>query len=109
MTDFDNQIKELINLINHLNDGQLHTLYRIIVDRLNLVHKARALSAMRKFHILDRVSFSHNNKNYEGIVTRLNQKTVTVTLDDGNIWNVSPGSLSKMNTNNPIRELLTKE
>lgn len=105
----NHQMRQLTRLISSLNEDQIHALYRIIVDRLNLVHKARALSAMRKFHILDRVSFTHNGKYYKGVVTRLNQKTITVTLDDGNRWNVSPGSLTKIQTDNSLKELLTKE
>jgi len=33
---------------------------------------------------------------YEGTVTRLNQKTITVTLDNGEHWNVSPDFLKKI-------------
>lgn len=88
--------KQIINLIESLNEDQLHALYRVVAERLNLVHKARALVAMRNFYILDRVLFTHNGKHYEGVVTRLNQKTITVTLDDGTRWGVSPGNLKKI-------------
>lgn len=101
--------KQLTHLIANLNEDQLHTLYRLVVERLNLVHKARALHAMRNFHMLDTVSFTHNGKYYEGMVTRLNQKTITVTLKDGNRWNVSPGALTKIDKENPLKEVLTNE
>lgn len=100
--------KDIIRLIKHLNEDQLHSLYRMIVDRLNLVHRARALSAMKNFSILDRVSFSHNGKYYEGIVSRLNQKTITVILNDGNRWNVSPGNLRKVTKDNPLKEITSE-
>ncbi len=101
--------QQLNSLIKDLNEDQLHALYRIVVERLNLVHKVRALYAMRNFNILDRVSFTHNEKHYEGTVTRLNQKTITVILDDGNHWNVAPGVLTKLDQENPLKEILTEE
>ena len=64
---------------------------------------------MRNFYILDRVSFTHNGKYYEGVVTRLNQKTITVILDDGNRWNISPGNLKKIDQENPLKEFLIIE
>ena len=97
--------KELINLIENLNEGQLHALNHLVVEQLRLVHHVRTLDAMRSFHVTDRVWFTHNEKYYEGTITRLNQKTVSVTLDDGNRWNVSPGVLQKVNTENPLKEL----
>ena len=98
--------KQIIRLIESLNEDQLHALYRVVAERLNLVHKARALAAMRNFYILDRVTFTHNGKRYEGIVTRLNQKTITVTLDDGNRWGIHPGNLKKIDQENPLKRTL---
>jgi hypothetical protein len=42
------------------------------------------------------VSFVHNAKQYEGTVTRLNQKTISIVLDDGTRWNVAPSLLTKV-------------
>ncbi|HWS84692.1 MAG TPA: hypothetical protein VN207_10590 [Ktedonobacteraceae bacterium] len=97
--------KELINLIESLDEDQLHALNHLVVEQLRLVHHARTLNAMRSFHVMDRVWFTHNEKYYEGTITRLNQKTVSITLDDGNRWNVSPGVLTKIDTENPLKEL----
>ncbi len=102
--------KQLIHLIDQLDEDELHGAYRLLSERLKLVHKARALLEMRKFNIMDRVSFTHNGKRYEGFVNRLNQRSITVLLDDGNRWNVSPGALTKIETEeNPLKALLTKE
>ena len=51
---------------------------------------------MSQFHVLDRVSFVHNGKPYEGTVTRLNQKTISIMLDDGTRWNVAPSLLTQI-------------
>lgn len=101
--------KQLIHLIENLNGEQLHALYRLVADRLNLVHKVQALAQMQKFNVLDRVSFTHNGSYYEGTVTRLNQKTITVILDNGHHWNVSPDLLTKLPHDHPFKEILTEE
>jgi len=41
----------------------------------------------------------------EGTVTRLNQRTISVTLETGEHWNVSPDLLTRIGENNPITEL----
>ena len=93
--------KQITATINTLNENQLHTLHQIIVSRLKLMHSARAMYAMKDFNILDRVYFDQNGKRIEGIITRLNQKTITVTTDDKGHWNVSPGLLTKIENAQP--------
>src|SRR5438034_8241382 len=88
--------KQLLNIIDTLNEDQLHTLYHVVAERLQLAQRAQTVYAMSQFHVLDRVSFVHNGRRYEGTVIRLNQKTVAVTLDDGSRWNVAPGLLTNI-------------
>lgn len=99
---------KIIRMVESLDPDQLHALYNVVAARLNLVHRMHALHAMQNFSFMDRVSFTNNGQYYEGIVTRLNQKTITVTLDNGNRWNVSPGSLIKLKTENPIQTMMIK-
>lgn len=87
---------QIITTINNLNEKQLHSLHQIIVQRIKLMHNASAMYAMKDFNILDRVYFNHNGKRIEGIITRLNQKTITVTTAEGGGWKVSPGLLTKI-------------
>lgn len=88
--------RQLLHMVDTLDDEQLHALYHVVAQRLQLAAKAHALAAMLQFHVLDRVSFVHNGKQYEGTVTRLNQKTVSVMLEDGTRWNVAPSLLTKV-------------
>jgi hypothetical protein len=88
--------KHLVRSVEQLNEDQLHVLHHLVADRLRLAQQARTLYAMSNYHVLDRVAFSHNGKRYEGTVTRLNQKTVTVVLDGGDRWNVAPALLTKV-------------
>lgn len=100
---------KIIQLVESLDPDQLHALYNVVAERLNLVHRMHALHAMQNFSFMDRVSFTHNGQYYEGIVTRLNQKTITVVLDNGSRWNVSPGSLTKLETESPLKKIILKE
>jgi hypothetical protein len=96
--------KELINLIQSLDEDQLRALNHLVVEQLRFVHQAKTSNAMRNFHVTDRVWFTHNEGYYEGTITRLNQKTVAVTLDNGDRWNVSPSVLKKVDTENSLKE-----
>ena len=86
--------KQLLRLVETLDEDQLHALYHVVAQRLQLAQKAHAIAAMSQFHVLDRVSFVHHGKQYEGTVTRLNQKTISVMLADGTRWNVAPSLLT---------------
>ena len=88
--------KQLLRLVETLDEDQLHALYHVVAQRLQLAQKAHALAAMSRFHVLDRVSFVHNGKQYEGTVTRLNQKTISIMLEDGTRWNIAPSLLTKV-------------
>src|SRR3954454_18212595 len=88
--------KQLLRLVDSLDEDQLHAFYHVVAQRLQLAQRAHALAEMSQFHVLDRVSFFHNGKQYEGTVTRLNQKTISVMLEDGTRWNVAPSLLTRV-------------
>lgn len=96
--------KELINLIESLDEDQLHALNDLVVEQLRLVHHAKILDAMRSFHVNDRVWFTHNGIYHEGTVTRLNQKSISVTVDDGSRWNIAPEWLKKIDMQDSRKE-----
>lgn len=83
-----------IEAIKRLNEEDLLFLNRLIVERLNLISQARSTSLMTSFTKADRVGFqAPDGRMLEGIVLRLNKKTVSVATDDGHQWNVAPGLL----------------
>ena len=99
--------KQVLRMVESLDEGQLHALSQVVAQRLQLTQKAHALAAMSQFHVLDRVSFVHNKERYEGTVTRLNQKTISIVLDDGTRWNVAPSLLTKVaDREETVRQLL---
>lgn len=83
-----------IEAIKRLNEKDLYFLNRLIVERLKLIEQARATDLMVSFTKGDRVSFrTKGGRMLEGIVLRLNKKTISVSANDGHQWNIDPGFL----------------
>lgn len=80
--------------IKRLGEEDLLFLNRLIVERLKLISQARATTLMTSYTKGDRVGFqAPDGRMLEGMVLRLNKKTVTVATDAGHQWNVAPGLL----------------
>ena len=83
--------------IDGLNEAELIDLNNRVVERLRFLHQARAHSRMLEFSVGDRVSFQPEGREpLLGVLTRHNKKTVTVIIEQGQRWNVSPGALRKV-------------
>lgn len=83
-----------VEAIKRLNEEDLLFLNRLIVERLKLISQAKSTRLMASFTKGDRVGFqAPDGRKLEGIVLRLNKKTVSVATDDGHQWNVAPGLL----------------
>jgi hypothetical protein len=92
--------------MEQLEGEQLHELNHLIVDRLRLLHRANDLMAMKDFQMLDRVWFEYHGEQVKGTIMRLNQKTISVQLDTGEQWKVSPHLLYKISGKNPLKGLM---
>ena len=83
-----------VEAIKRLDEEDLLFLNRLIVERLNLISQARATTLMTSFTKGDRVGFqAPDGRALEGMVLRLNKKTISIATDDGHRWNVAPGLL----------------
>ncbi|MBE0502348.1 MAG: hypothetical protein IBX47_13010 [Desulfuromonadales bacterium] len=83
-----------VEAITRLNEEDLLFLNRLIVERLKLISQARATTLMTSFTRGDRVGFqAPDGRMLEGMVLRLNKKTISVATDDSHQWNVAPGLL----------------
>ena len=83
--------------IDQLTEAELIDLNHRIVERLRFLDQMRAHVEMLEFKIGDRVTFQPPGHSLlEGMLTRYNQKTVTVITDTGQKWNVSPTVLSRV-------------
>ncbi len=83
-----------VDAINRLGVEDLRFLNRLIVERLQLLAQVHATEQMARFTRGDRVGFhASDGELLQGVVLRLNKKTVSVVTDDGDRWNVSPALL----------------
>jgi hypothetical protein len=93
-----------VEAIKRLNEEDLFFLNRLIVERLKLIAQARSTNLMTNFTRGDRVGFqAPDGRKLEGIVLRLNKKTVSVTTNDGHQWNVAPVLLSLIQSVGGVR------
>ena len=86
---------EISSVLLKLNEEQLIQLNYIIVERIKLFHKAKNLKALGDFNVGDTVSFDYYGQEIIGIIKRLNQKSVSLTAQDGKEWKVTPNFLKK--------------
>ena len=83
-----------VEAIKGLNEEDLLFFNRLIVERLKLISQFRSTSLMVRFTRGDRVGFqAPDGRTLEGVVLRLNKKTVSIATDEGHQWNVAPGLL----------------
>ena len=82
--------------LDSMSEHELRTLNSEIIRRLQMHSMIRNKSQLMAFRIGDRVAFDADHGTVEGMVTRVNQKTVTIQSDDGRGWRVSPGYVSKI-------------
>ena len=77
--------------IDALNEDELVDLNRRIVERIRLIRQIRAHQSMLQYRIGDRVCFQPDGHPVlTGTITRYNKKSVSVVLDCGHKWTVSP-------------------
>lgn len=93
----ENKLPVVVNdLLLKLNEEQLRELNRKVVERLKLIHRAKSVMSMAKFNLLDKVYFIHNGEKKFGTVIRLNPRSVTIALNDGHEWRITPEFLTKI-------------
>jgi hypothetical protein len=94
--DPDNQanLPRILSVLDMLTEQELIQLNQIVVHRLRLMQQIRAHGAMMKFRVGQRVQFtSTSGQLIRGVLSKMNQKSVTVVTDDGHQWRVSPAFL----------------
>lgn len=89
-------LEQVDNILDKLSEEQLIALNKKIIERIRILHKARQLCSMSKFSAGDLVYFMNNGRKVSGVIIRLNQRTVTVTVEGGAQWNISPSLLMKI-------------
>ncbi|KKW20475.1 hypothetical protein A3E97_05070 [Candidatus Uhrbacteria bacterium RIFCSPHIGHO2_12_FULL_47_12] len=96
MTEENKLPSEVNNTLLRLNEEQLRELNHKVVERLKLIRRAKGVMSMARFNLLDKVYFIHNGEKKFGTIIRLNPRSITVALDDGHEWRITPEFLTKV-------------
>ena len=85
-------INEIVSFITSCNDEDRKT----IVDALNIQRRVANEVATKQLHIGARVKFTSSKGRgiIEGIVTKINKKSVKLDCDEHGRWTVSPNLLT---------------
>ena len=85
-------INEIVSFITSCNDEDRKT----IVDALNIQRRVANEQATKKLYLGARVSFTSSKGRgiIEGIVTKINKKSVKLDCEDHGRWTVSPNLLT---------------
>jgi hypothetical protein len=81
--------------IEKLSLEELIGFNRRIVDRIRYLHSLKTRSQLDRFEIGDRVSFQSDGRSVEGIVVRINRKTLSIHTEHSH-WNIHPKFLTKV-------------
>lgn len=76
---------EFLAVINGASTNELHTCWHLIEDQLG-----------RSFHIGDKIQFNAGSGALDGVVMKINAKTIKVKVGNGMMWNVAPMFLRKV-------------
>ena len=74
---------------------QLIDLNRRIIRRIDYLHGLKTKANLDRFEVGDRVTFQNEGRQTEGIVIRVNQKTLSLKTRDG-FWRIHPRFLTKI-------------
>ncbi|HVA65424.1 MAG TPA: hypothetical protein VNK24_00690 [Elusimicrobiota bacterium] len=74
---------------------QLQDVNRRIVRRIEYLHGLKTRANLDRFEIGDRVSFQSEGRPVEGVVVRVNQKTLSLKTKDA-FWRIHPRFLTKL-------------
>jgi len=89
--------------IDQLTESELIDLNHRIIERLRFLQHMRTHASMLEFSIGEKVCFQPNDRPILfGVITKYNQKTVTVITDTGEHWNVAPSLLKRADTKTSV-------
>jgi len=81
--------------IEKLSLEELLDVNRRIVRRIEYLHGLKTRAHLDRFEVGDRVSFQSDGRAVEGIVVRVNRKTLSVKTKDAR-WNIHPRFVTRL-------------
>ena len=80
--------------VEKLSLEELIDLNRRVVHRIQYLASLKTRAQLDRFDVGDRVTFQSDGRTVEGIVVRVNRKTLSIRTKDTH-WNIHPKFLSK--------------
>lgn len=81
--------------IEKLSLEQLFELNKRVIRRIEYLHGLKTQAHLDRFEIGDRVCFPSEGRQIEGVVIRVNQKTISIKTKDS-YWRIHPRFLTKI-------------
>ncbi|MBP9698779.1 MAG: hypothetical protein KBD85_02060 [Elusimicrobia bacterium] len=94
--------------IEKLNLEELLALNRQVIRRIKYFHSLKTQAHLDRLEVGDRVSFLSNGRAVEGIVTRVNHKSLSVKTKDSR-WTIHPQFLTKISGAGQERALTVED
>jgi putative ribosome biogenesis GTPase RsgA len=81
--------------IENLNLEELLQLNKRIVHRIQYLSRLKTRSQLDKFEVGDQVTFQSNGRMAQGVIVRVNQKSLSVRTQNS-YWNIHPNFVTKV-------------
>ena len=81
--------------IEKLSIEELMDLNKRIIRRIEYLHSLKTRAHLDRYEVGDKVTFQSDGRTVEGIVTRVNRKTLSVRTKDTR-WNIHPKFVTKV-------------
>lgn len=82
--------------LEKLSLDELIALNKQVIRRINYMQSLKTRSQLDRFEVGDRVGFQKDGRMVEGMVTRVNRRSLSVCTLDNDHWNIHPGFLTKL-------------
>ena len=91
-------IDEMQKYVDSLSIDEARTVHGLIVKRINAIMHFHETAALLQYNVGERVAFHSASRHIEGLVVRINLRTVSVIDNIGKRWTVAPQFLMKVET-----------
>ena len=81
--------------IEKMSVPELIELNKRIVRRIEYLHSLKTRARLDRFEVGDRVSFQSDGRAVEGLVVRVNRKSLSIRTKDTH-WRIHPGMVTKV-------------
>lgn len=88
----ENSEDQLLNIIKDFSMEQLYKINEVVVERIKMLEKIKDFEAISSFRRGHKVKWVYEGREFEGVVVKVNQKTVNVAEKDPpyKSWRISP-------------------